>query len=148
MSLSTLLLDIKIYISLLDPDTYYHLYSYDPEFSQYAKTHSAIKQYKLQFNTPITNKYGTQMYMLFNKLHREDDLPAAIYLDGSCSYFYNGRLHRDSDLPAITYQSRLEYYKHGKLHRDDDENGTPKPAIIWSDGTEVYFKNGNQFQPT
>lgn len=79
MSLSTLLLDIKILIALLDPAIYYHLYRYDPEFSQYTKTLSARRQYKLQFNKPIIFTNHSEIWYLFNRKHREDDLPAVTY---------------------------------------------------------------------
>lgn len=146
--LSTLILDIKIYIAVQHPKAYYHLYRYDKEFAEYAKTQSAIKQYIIQFNKPIISDFGNTIYYLFKRAHREDDLPAVIYYDGTGSYWYNGMIHRDLDLPAITYSNKVEYYKYGKLHREDDANGNPQPAIIWNNGLGYYYyKNGNQFHP-
>jgi hypothetical protein len=40
-------------------------------------------------------------YKIFGVLHRDNDLPAKIWGDGSQCWYKNGQLHRDTDLPAI-----------------------------------------------
>jgi len=71
-------------------------------------------------------------------LHRDGDLPAAIYADGSKYYYKNGNCHRDGDLPAIEHADGTKcYYKNGNCHRDGD-----LPAIEHADGTKCYYKNG------
>ena len=71
-------------------------------------------------------------------LHRDGDLPAAIYADGSKYYYKNGNCHRDGDLPAIEHADGTKcYYKNGKCHRDGD-----LPAIEYANGERDYYKNG------
>jgi hypothetical protein len=51
---------------------------------------------------------------------------------------HNNQLHRDNDEPAIIYSDGTKYwYKDGKRHRDNDE-----PAYIGSDGTKCWYKDG------
>jgi len=47
-------------------------------------------------------------------LHRDGDLPAAIYADGSKYYYKNGNCHRDGDLPAVIFKNKYEYWLDGK----------------------------------
>ncbi len=147
MNLSTslqtnLILDIRILIASHCQYIWYQFYRRDPEFSQYAKTSVGIQQYRLHFGGPIIDEYNNQVWRIFNKFHRENDLPAIIYHDKIETYYYNGKLHRDADQPAIVYHNRVEYYKHGLNHRDDDPQGNPQPAIIFTDGQLGYYKNG------
>jgi hypothetical protein len=78
-------------------------------------------------------------YILFKKLHREDDLPAVIHhKSGNRGWYYRGKLHRDNDLPAqILSDGTQGWYYCGKLHRDND-----LPAQIFSDGIRVWCCRG------
>ena len=50
----------------------------------------------------------------------------------------NGELHSFNDLPAIVYSDGTKiWYKDGLVHRDND-----LPAVIMSDGTKKWCKNG------
>ena len=50
----------------------------------------------------------------------------------------NGQRHRDGGKPAVIWADGSEaYYKDGKIHRDGD-----LPAVIWADGSEEYWVNG------
>ena len=74
-----------------------------------------------------------------DQLHRNNDLPAIEYSNGTKFYYKNGRRHRDNDLPAIEYASgHKEYYKNGKLHRDNDLPAIEYAAI----GYKEYWVNG------
>ena len=74
----------------------------------------------------------------YSMLHRDEDLPAIIYADGSKFWYKNGQLHREGDLPAEIYANGSKYwYKNGQFHRDGDE-----PAIIYVDGSKYWYKNG------
>jgi hypothetical protein len=54
-----------------------------------------------------------------------------------------GQIHRDVDLPAIIWwDGSLFYYKNDVYHRDDD-----LPAVIWPDGSVSYWNNGEQYKP-
>ena len=53
-------------------------------------------------------------------------------------YKLNGKIHRDNDLPAIEYPDGSKvWYKYGKLHREND-----LPAIEYASGTKKWFTNG------
>jgi hypothetical protein len=70
--------------------------------------------------------------------HRDNDLPAIIWSDGSQFWYVNGEIHRDNDLPAIIYANgHKEWWVNGKLHRD---NGLP--AVIYSNGRQEWCVNG------
>jgi len=69
------------------------------------------------------------------QIHRDGDLPAVIYADGTKSYYKNGNCHRDGDLPAIEWiDGTKKFFKDGKLHRD---NG--KPAVIFKNKYEYWL---------
>lgn len=71
--------------------------------------------------------------------HRDGDLPAIEYKDGTKIWYKNGVKHRDGDLPAVIFpDGHQEWWVNGKLHRD---NG---PAIIRTEGRIFYFKNGEE----
>ena len=54
------------------------------------------------------------------------------------SHYYRGVLHRDDDKPAVIWSNGTRmWYQCGKLHR----NGY-KPAIIFSDGTKIWYRYG------
>ena len=52
----------------------------------------------------------------------------------------DGKLHRDGDLPAQVWANGTQYwYQHGKMHRDGD-----LPAAIYSNGTMTWFEHGEK----
>jgi predicted ATP-binding protein involved in virulence len=61
------------------------------------------------------DKYGTERwYNKDEKLHRDNDLPAVIYSDGSKFWYQNGERHRDNNLPAIINANGYQaWYKNG-----------------------------------
>lgn len=88
--------------------------------------------------TKINRFCGVEEWYKNGLQHRDDDLPASIYVDGTKVWYNNGLIHRDGDLPAyidIKY-SRQEWYKNGKKHRDGD-----LPAIIHGD-CQIWCKEG------
>ena len=55
----------------------------------------------------------------------------------------DGKLHREGDKPAVIWANGTQvFWKNGKLHRDGD-----KPARIWASGIQEFFKNGVQYFP-
>ncbi len=182
------ILDIKYHIASCDSEAWYHLYQYDPEFREYARSQTGMRRYAQLFTEDCTSEThkGTFVrdWWLLDKLHREPDingnsLPAVIKSNGTMRYYINGQLHRNGDLPAITnkivenYQDNIFnpedfdessyhedytddendsdeqcekgiicYYKNDELHRDDDQHGNSQPAIIQTDGSTNYYKNG------
>ncbi len=72
------------------------------------------------------------------ELHRDGDLPAIEYADGSKAWYQNGLLHRDGDQPAIEDADGSKWwYQNGRYHRDGD-----LPAIEWADGQKERWVNG------
>jgi hypothetical protein len=86
--------------------------------------------------------YGRQTWSDENQeIHRDYDLPAAIYnLTGDYFWYQHGLLHRDHDRPArVLSNGTQEWWQHDKLHRD---NG---PAVIHGaefSGIEDYYNKG------
>ncbi|RTK95484.1 MAG: hypothetical protein EKK64_06585 [Neisseriaceae bacterium] len=55
------------------------------------------------------------------------------------TYWKNGKIHRDNNLPAVIYKDgSKEWYCKGKRHR---ENG---PAVVYSNGNKEYWINGKR----
>jgi hypothetical protein len=78
-------------------------------------------------------------------LHHYHDHTVKTNGDGD-RFWYNkaGERHRDGDLPAIIHSDGTQFwYKNGKLHRDGD-----KPAVVPGnggepgDGVRSWYKNG------
>jgi hypothetical protein len=71
-------------------------------------------------------------------IHRENDLPAIIYNNGTKYWYKNGLKRRDNDLPSVICSNgHKEWYKNNMRHRDND-----LLAIISSNGTKEWHKNG------
>ncbi len=77
---------------------------------------------RLKEPAPIVDKDGTQRW--FNnagELHRENDMPAVIWADGSKSWFKNRKRHRDNDLPALVRaDGTKEWWITGKFVRNEE----------------------------
>jgi hypothetical protein len=66
-----------------------------------------------------------------------------ITLNGDQYWYKNGKAHRDNDLPAIIYIDKTRIWcKNGNYHRDND-----LPAVIWWDGDQFWYKNGIKYIP-
>lgn len=71
-----------------------------------------------------------QCWFKDGKYHRDDDLPAVEWADGTRQWYFDGKLHRDCDLPAVECaDGTRKWYIDGKLHRDGG-----LPAIEEPDG--------------
>ena len=81
---------------------------------------------------------GTQVWYLRGQLHRDGDRPAIIYDYGTQVWYQRGGRHRDGDRPAlISADGTQEWYRSGQLHRDGD-----RPAVIRADGTQLWYQDG------
>lgn len=69
-------------------------------------------------------------------LHRDNDLPAIVYKEGTQGWYRDNDHHRDGDLPAFISAYVKAYFRHGNLHR---ENG---PAYIIIDGESEWYIDG------
>jgi hypothetical protein len=123
-------------------EVWYQISQYDPAFRQYAYSNAGRKEFLQLFTRAEKDNEKTQ-YKIFGILHRDNDLPAAIWADGTQHWYKNGQKHRDNDLPAEIWDDGTQHwYKNGQLHRDND-----LPAVIWADGTQRWYKNGQQYTP-
>ena len=87
----------------------------------------------------IEYKNGTKEWYQNGNCHRDNYLPAVEYKNGTKEWYKNGKLHRDGDLPAIQCNNGKKFwYQNGKLHRDGD-----LPAIEYNNGIKYWYKNGN-----
>jgi len=74
---------------------------------------------KLKEPAPIIDRWGDKNWCNnAGQLHRENDLPAVIYENGSKFWYKNGNLHRENDLPAVIYlDGYKEWWVNGELIR-------------------------------
>eukprot|EP01117_Protostelium_nocturnum_P003151 TRINITY_DN14091_c0_g1_i1.p1 TRINITY_DN14091_c0_g1~~TRINITY_DN14091_c0_g1_i1.p1 ORF type:complete len:183 (+),score=27.57 TRINITY_DN14091_c0_g1_i1:77-625(+) len=104
-------------------------------------TYRFLGKYRHHRKLPSISRPGVQEWFLYNKLHREGDLPAIVESSGRQEWYKEGELHRDDDKPAhIASDGTLMWLKCGLLHR----NNKDLPAIIWADGTKEFHYNGKK----
>ena len=92
-----------------------------------------------------TDDHLTMKIPLFGDLSYDlkDIDPPTVVEHGIRKWKKDGVLHRDDDLPAVIYPDGTElYYINGQKHREGD-----KPAVIFPDGTESYYKHGIEYTP-
>lgn len=67
------------------------------------------------------------------------------YIDNNCTY-RNGLLHSINDEPAIVLSDgTCQWYKNGQMHRDPNPiTGITKPAAVYPDGTKMWYKHGER----
>jgi hypothetical protein len=95
-----------------------------------------LKNIKLKLLEEYYNKNGNQFWYQNGKYHRDNDLPAIIFICGSQYWYKNGLRHRDNDLPAVIYANGDQtWYQNGLVHRDNDF-----PEVIYADGRKQWYK--------
>ncbi len=78
------------------------------------------------------------LYIFCGQLHRNNDLPAVTYADGTQEWWQHDKRHRNNDLPAIVFANGTQqWWQHGQCHRDND-----LPAIIYTDGLQEWYQHG------
>ena len=71
--------------------------------------------------------------------HRDGDLPAFIFPDGSMEWWQHGQIHRDWDKPAIVKADGfMTWVHHNKRHRFD------APAVITPGGAQHWYRFGER----
>jgi hypothetical protein len=73
-----------------------------------------------------------------------DELKYRIVRDDKGVSYYNSsdQLHRDDDLPAVTWANGSQFWwVNGKRHRDND-----LPAVVWSNGSALWYVNGERIK--
>ena len=110
--------------------------------SLYGYRNGPLECYKYD-NFPNLSRCCYQAWYQKGQKHRDNDLPAVIYTDGSQEWWQNGKRHRDStgagvDLPAVICNNRSkQWYQNGLLHRDND-----LPAVILDSGLQMWYQHG------
>jgi hypothetical protein len=83
----------------------------------------------------INNSSNKEWYNENGELHRDNDLHAIEYIDGSKEWWINGQIHRDNGLPTFEGADGTKcWYVNGKRHRDND-----LPAIEFADGFKQWY---------
>ena len=83
------------------------------------------------------DKYGNkEWYNLKGELHRENDLPAIEWVNGTKRWYINDKLHRENDKPAVENVGGKYWYINDLVHREND-----KPAIERADGSKDWYLN-------
>jgi hypothetical protein len=101
-----------------------------------------LDQQNIKYNLLVTReiKGGVEKWFKNGLKHRDNDLPAVIWSDGTQLWYKNGKRHRDNDLPAvIDSDGSQKWWKNGLRHRDHD-----LPAIIWSNGIQEWYQHGKK----
>jgi len=76
-------------------------------------------------------------------LHRDNDLPAFIYLDGDLSWYRNGDLHRDIGPAYISFLGKeSEYYKFNQIYKRTswDEILCKNQTYLWDGHNEIWVE--------
>jgi hypothetical protein len=90
----------------------------------------------------IVNGVNRETWHLGNILHRDGDLPAVKYSNGTNCWYSNGVRHRVNG-PAIEWANGDKcWYFNGVRHR---ENGLP--AVKFANGVQRWYLNGNEYFP-
>ena len=71
------------------------------------------------------------------------DIDTKVEKNSSGTFHYkNGECHRDNDLPAVIYDNGTKaWYQNGKCHRDND-----LPAVVHADGDKEWWQNGKRIK--
>lgn len=145
---SQLPIDVLIYIAIIDAhddmgDVWFKLWLINEGFKKYGN----IRIFMANKTTHYRHKNEVHITYLFGKEHSIYDKPSHIE-NGHKQWHYKGVLHRGAlgaqslhdkhnDKPAIIYSDgRIVWYKNGMIHRDNDN-----PAIIDKDSLAWYKKD-------
>jgi hypothetical protein len=92
-------------------------------------------------SAPTTDAHGTTRWRdAEHQLHRDYDLPAVVWPNGTKFWYQHGKLHRDGDLPAIVYPNGTKFwYQHGESHQDGD-----LPAVVRPNGRQEWWVEGRK----
>jgi len=93
----------------------------------------------VESNKVVDSKGNIRWYNENEQRHRDDDLPAIEWANGTKEWYKKGNLHRDKDLPAIEWKDGTKFwYKNGLPHRDGD-----LPAVEYPNGHKEWWVDGD-----
>ena len=123
-----------------NPVCFLHLHRLNKKLYEYL--HEPVRYLHIckKFTVLSIDIINCHIYKLFDKRHRDNDLPAIIYPSGGKEWYQYGKCHRDEDKPAVIYADGIKlWYKNGERHRDGN-----KPAVIDADGTKEWWQLGER----
>ena len=132
----TLPIDLITYV-ILKHISYFELDSILPCFKLTSKESAIIKYkiYKQRLTITKRKKQDITEYRIEGKLHREGDLPAIEYFNGTKMWYKNNMRHRENDLPAILYAGGGKvWHLNGKVRRNNN-----LPEIEYANGDKFYY---------
>ena len=74
---------------------------------------------------------GSKEWYQHGLRHRNHDRPAIMRSNGDCTWYLFDQIHRNQDRPAMILEKKQKWYQFGRVHRDYD-----RPAIIYSFGQQ------------
>ena len=113
--------------------SYFELNKVLSSFNLHNREITQIKQKIYANRLKIIKDTNSIKYYIENKLHRENDLPAIEYFDGTEYWMLNNKYHRNNGPAIITSNGTLEWWQHGVRHRN---NG---PAVTLANGLQLWF---------
>jgi hypothetical protein len=105
--------EVRLIITQTSPKVWYIMVQVDPEIIDYSQSH------KIQMQDLFTRKKEhneiTKYKLPNGQIHRNGDLPAAIYKSGALLWFQYGKRHRDGGKPAVIGDNsrNLEWWENG-----------------------------------
>lgn len=133
--MNELIFDIKYNIAKISPHVWVIFAIYDAEFREYSRSQFGIIRFRQLFTISTKHNYGIE-YTLLGLPHNEGDMPAIITNSGDKYWYKSGLLHRDDDLPAVMYVDRLEWWVNGTRCRPND-----LPAVV-SGHHKIWYDKG------
>jgi hypothetical protein len=85
-----------------------------PQISILREITGAEKLELLGTDTVISTPYGGISWYSGGVLHRDNDMPASISIEGNCEWFRHGLRHRDGNYPAVlSHTGECEWWVNG-----------------------------------
>lgn len=141
MSLLSMPNEIIIYIASLDYEVLIKLTKCDRQISEILSQIDTTDKIRIMNSSIIciVDSITITWLLRFEQraiIHRNDDLPAKVFKNGTRYWYQRGLLHRDNDMPAIIRSNGDKcWYQHGLLHRDND-----MPAIMHKNGARFWYQ--------
>ena len=90
-------------------------------------------------NNPVVDRWGRKRWYVNGEFHRDGDLPAEEYANGTKCWWVNGERHRDGGLPAFVSSDGEKCWcvkdkdaTHLKSHQWATTNATKKSLLFFS----------------
>jgi hypothetical protein len=130
--------DIFINIVVSDPQTWRAMRLASTYYHQLLSWSAYVDKFTVVRTNNTSHTFPARVWTLDGKLHREYDLPAVIYHNGTRVWCKYGRYHRGHGRPAIIHDcGTCNWYRHECPRRDHG-----RPTVIYAIGVRVWQKVG------